>query len=329
MIGSQIAGLGTAVPDRVLGNEELAPTLGITPEWIVERTGIEQRYVAADDDTASSLGARAAMYALRAAEIKAADVDLVICATVTGDLQFPSTACLIQDAIGARAGAFDLAAGCSGFLYALAQADAAIRSGTAQIVLVVGSEVLSRITDHRDAKTAVLFGDGAGAAVVERTDGATRVGPFSLGSDGSRPELLYVDTGSGLIQMQGREVYRAAVDKMTSSVVELLSDCGMSIRDVDLLVAHQANQRILDAVAARAGIPREKVISNIARYGNTSAASIPIALSEAQSSGLLNDGDLVVLTAFGAGFTWGAGLVRWGTNARTDSERVGAGMADA
>jgi 3-oxoacyl-[acyl-carrier-protein] synthase-3 len=314
VIGSRVSGVGMALPSRELTNAELAPRLNLTDQWILERTGISSRRVAADDESASSLGLDAAAEALADAELDAADIDLIVSATVTPDWRFPATACLIQSALGARATAFDINAGCSGFLFALAQVDAAIRSGVSAKALVVGCEVLSRITDYSDPRSAVLFGDGAGAVVVEGFEGTTRVGPFRLFSDGSRPELLYVPNDTGLIRMSGREVYRAAVDGMTSSVRDLLSDCGMAIGEVDVLVAHQANQRILAAVGERLGIDPQRLVSNIGSYGNTSAASIPIALYEAQKDGRLTEGRVVVITAFGAGFCWGAGLVRWGTS---------------
>lgn len=326
MIGARIAGLGVALPPRVVWNAELAPRLGLTEEWIVERTGIQSRHVADEDETTSRLGAQAAQAALQDAGVDAGDVDLVVCATVTPDWRFPAAASLIQDALGLRAAAFDLNAGCSGFLYALAQADAAVRSGAATTALVVGAEILSRITDYGDPKSAALFGDGAGAAVVTRAE-APHLGPFSLYSDGSRPELLFVPNETGLISMQGREVYRAAVDGMARSVQALLDGSGISPADVKLVVAHQANQRILNAVGSRLGLGDGVVFSNIATCGNTSAASIPLALHDARSANKMQDGDLVVLTAFGAGFTWGAGLVRWTAASSTSRDVSLAGAA--
>lgn len=314
MTASTITGVGVAVPETELSNEDLAPRLGLSEEWIESRTGIRSRRIASPEDTAATLGARAAISALGDAGAAPAEVDMIICATVTSQWLFPATACAIQAAIGSSAAAFDLNAGCSGFLYALAQADAMIRAEAARRVVVIGSEVLSRITDYDDPKTSILFGDGAGAVVVEPSEGSAPLGPFRLLSDGARPELLYVPDDSRLIHMEGREVYRAAVDAMARSVTDLLAAVGMGPSDVDLLVAHQANQRILDAVVARVGLDASRAYSNIARYGNTSSASIPIALFEARLEGRLREGDRVVLTAFGAGFTWGAGLLRWGTS---------------
>jgi 3-oxoacyl-[acyl-carrier-protein] synthase-3 len=328
VIGSQIAGIGIALPDKELRNAELAARLGVTEEWIVERTGVHSRRIASEGQNASSLGIDASTRALEDAGIAAADIDLIVCATVTPPWRFPATACLIQHALGAHAAAFDLNAGCSGWLYALVQADAVIRSGGARRALVVGTDVLSRITDYSDPKSSILFGDGAGAVVVERCREEPRLGPFSLHSDGSRPQLLYVPDDTGVIHMAGREVYRAAVAGMVSSVTELLASSGIAPADVDLFVAHQANQRILDAVASRLGIGADRIVSNIAIYGNTSAASIPIALFDARRSGVLQQDDLVVMTAFGAGFAWGAGLARWGTDV-PERLLVAAGEANA
>ncbi|MDQ4028796.1 MAG: beta-ketoacyl-ACP synthase 3, partial [Actinomycetota bacterium] len=215
--------------------------------------------------------------------------------------------------LGARnAGAFDTNAACSGFLFALAQGTALIEAGTVRRVLVCGADVLTRFTDPTDIGSCILFGDGAGAALIEHFDGRSRVGPFSMRADGSRPELLWISPETGTLRMEGREVYRHAVEAMTSSVQELLKDTSLTLDDIDLLVAHQANARILKAVADRLGFPSERVVTNIARIGNTSAASIPLAIADAVESGVVKDGDRIVLTAFGAGFTWGAGLIEWG-----------------
>lgn len=323
MIGSRIAGLGVELPVERLTNTELAAQLSLEPGWIQERTGIVERRIARPEETAASLGTIAAQRALDAAEVDGGDIDLVICATSTARWRFPATASIIQHGIGSNAAAFDLNAACSGFLYAMAQADASIRAGASRRVLVVGSEILSRITDRSDPKTSILFGDGAGAAVIEAAEHSA-LGPFVLFSDGSRPELLYVSEDTDVIKMQGREVYRAAVVGMADSVARLLSDTGTSPQDVDLVIAHQANARILQGVAARLGMPSDKMFSNIDRYGNTSAASIPIALAEAQNSAALSEGDLVVITAFGAGFVWGAGLALWAIPAAPRQTLVGA-----
>ncbi|MGH2749172.1 MAG: beta-ketoacyl-ACP synthase III [Actinomycetota bacterium] len=324
---ASITGWGTALPPRTLTNADLATRLGVDEEWIVERTGIHARHVA-NGQTTSTLAAAAGAEALARAEVNADEVDAVIVATVTPDYRFPAAACLVQSALGAsRAAAFDLNAGCAGFLYGLAQATAMIESGACRRVLMCGADVLSAITDYTDPRSCILFGDGAGAVLVERVSEGGGLGPFHLRSDGASPELLYVPNDTGVISMHGREVYRRAVDAMARSVGTVLRESGATIDDVDLLVAHQANARILDAVAQRVGLPPEKVVMNIARYGNTSAASIPLALAEAIDTAMLRDGDLVVLAAFGAGFAWGAGIVRWGVGVGENLTLVGEASA--
>lgn len=311
-MGAAVTALGTAVPRTVLDNAELAARVGVTEDWIFERTGIRARRVAADGETTTSLATAAARAALARADVDARELDVIVVATITPDYRFPATAPLVGAALGAPGVcAFDLGAGCSGFLYGLAQATALVESGAARRVLLVGADLLSRHLDYDDPKSSVLFGDGAGAAIVEACDGASTLGPFSLRADGSQPELLYSDPPTGLIRMQGREVYKRAVAEMTRSVRSIVATAGITMDDVDLLVAHQANARIVTAVAERLALPPEKVVTNIVRYGNTSAASIPLALAEASETGALHEGDLVLLTAFGTGFTWGAGVMRW------------------
>jgi 3-oxoacyl-[acyl-carrier-protein] synthase III len=312
-MGAAITGWGIALPERTLSNAELSARLDVSERWIRERTGIEMRHIASDADSSATLAADAGARALARAGVEAADLDVVIVATSTPDHQIPATAPLVQHALGAgRAGAFDVNAACSGFLYALAQADALIATGVARRALVCGSDVLSRVTDYSEASSSVLFGDGAGAVVVDRIEGPSRLGPFVLRSDGADPSLLCIPKGERYLRMQGREVYRRAVEAMTASVRDVLDDAGMRLDEVDLVVAHQANARIVEAVGQRLGLRADQVALNIARLGNTSAASIPLALAEASTEGRLNDGDVVVLTAFGAGFVWGAGMVRWG-----------------
>jgi 3-oxoacyl-[acyl-carrier-protein] synthase-3 len=325
LMAAETTGWGIALPEGTLTNAALAASLDVSEDWIFERTGILSRRIAADDETTASLAAAASREAVTRARIEPTELDCIIVATCTPDQQIPATAPMVQAALGAdHAFAYDLNAGCSGFLFALAQADALISTGTARRVLVCGADVLSRVTDYSDARSCVLFGDGAGAVILE--EGSRRVGPFVLFSDGSRAELLWIPPGQDFIKMNGREVYRRAVETMTNSVLEILDGAGLSVSDIALLVAHQANVRILNAVGARLGLASDQVAINITRYGNTSAASIPIALAEAADVGRLQDGDLVVLTAFGAGFTWGAGLIRWGS--RTPRER-GADLAGA
>lgn len=308
-MSSKITGLGIALPDREMSSAELAGRLGVTEEWITVRTGIHSRRIASGSETTDGLGRAAALHALSDAAIEPSDIDLVICATVTAEKRFPSVACLVQSSLGTTVPAFDIGAGCSGFLYALQVADAAIQAKNAERVLVVGTEVLSRVTDPADPKTSVLFGDGAGAAVVQQSPHGLAVGPIRLFSDGRRSHLLDVDPERDVIRMEGREVFRSAVAGMATSVARLLAEEGLPKDDIELVIAHQANQRILDAVAAKLGVDRGLLYSNIGRYGNTSAASIPIALYEARQEGLIEADSLVVLTAFGAGFTWGAGLL--------------------
>jgi 3-oxoacyl-[acyl-carrier-protein] synthase-3 len=329
-MGAALTGVGTALPAKVLDNAELAQMLDVTEEWIFSRTGIRERRIASDSDSASSLATASGSMALDASGVAASDLDFVIVATCTPDYSIPATGPLVAAALGAKgAAAFDLNACCAGFLYGLAQATALIESGTAEKVLLCGTDLLSRNTDYTDPKTAILFGDGAGAVVVERIEGETRLGPFRLRADGSRPELLWIPPEKGLIEMEGREVYRNAVEAMTTSVRDILESARMSADDVDLLVAHQANARILRAVAERLAFPEERVMTNIARVGNTSGASIPLALGDAQASGMLVDDARVVLTAFGAGFAWGAGLVRWGAGVEVEEPLVLTGDARA
>ena len=330
MRGAAVTGWGTALPSRELTNEELAPRLGLSDEWIFQRTGIRSRRVVGPGETTSTLAITACEEALERAGREAADVDVIVLATCTPDYMMPATAPLVQHAIGAtRAAAYDLNAACSGFVYALAQADALIDSGLASCALVVGSDVLTTVTDYSDPKSSVIFGDGAGALLVERTDRPARLRPWQLGSDGARPELLWIPRETGLIAMQGREVYRRAVEGMTRSVQDVLAEARLTTDDVDLLVAHQANARILEAVGERLGLEPGKVMLDMEHVGNTSAASIPIALSDAVRDGRLEQDDVVVVTTFGAGFTWGTGIVRWGSAVPADTALAMAGETSA
>ncbi|HVM36697.1 MAG TPA: beta-ketoacyl-ACP synthase III [Actinomycetota bacterium] len=317
-MGAVLTGLGVALPERVLDNATLASSLDITEDWIVERTGIRERRIAAENETIHDFAVSAGAVALASAGVS--QVDMVVCATFTPDLRLPGIAPRIADALGlAGAGAYDLNAGCAGFLYGLAQASALVESGAARRVLLVGVDLMSRVTDYNDAKSCVLFGDGAGAVVVEAS-AESRIGPFRLHADGAQWKLLSMPSDTNLIKMSGREVYRHAVAGMVSSIREVLAAADVPTDEVDLVVAHQANARILRAVGERLGLPERKVITNIAKVGNTSAASIPLALADAVQGGTLLDDDLVVLAAFGAGFAWGAGLTRWGV----PPESVGA-----
>lgn len=323
--GAGIAGTGAAVPEGVLSNFDLEKMVDTSNEWIVERTGIRERRIARDGEVTSDLAARAARLALDDAGVSAQDVDLVIVATVTPDMPFPSCACVVQGKIGAsRAAAFDIGAGCTGFVYALSVGHSLVAAGRYSNVLVIGAETLSRIVNWRDRNTCVLFGDGAGAVLVRPLEHGDGVIACILGADGTRGDLLTlpgggsahpashdtVDQGLHYIHMQGNQVYRFAVRTMVDATREVLDKAGLAEGDIDLVIPHQANQRLLDLAAERLGAP-EKVYSNVARFGNTSAASIPIALDEASRAGKLKADDRVLLVAFGAGLTWGAAILRW------------------
>jgi 3-oxoacyl-[acyl-carrier-protein] synthase-3 len=318
-----IAGTGSALPRRCVTNAELAETVDTSDEWIVERTGIRQRYIAGDDETTGTLAADAARAALAAAGIDAAAVGLIVLATATPDQTFPSTATKVQAMLGiGDCVAFDMQAVCSGFLYALSVADGMIRAGTADTALVIGSETFSRILDWEDRGTCVLFGDGAGAVVLRAEDGpadpATARGILAtrLHADGRHNELLYVDGGPsttgtvGKLRMKGREVFRHAVTNLSAVLGETLGAVGLSAADIDWLIPHQANARILEATAKKLGLSPDRVIVTVDRHANTSAASVPLALDEAVRDGRIRPGQLLLLEAMGGGFTWGAAAVR-------------------
>jgi 3-oxoacyl-(acyl-carrier-protein) synthase III len=322
---SRIVGTGAYVPDRVLTNVDLERMVATDDAWIVERTGIRERRIAAPGQACSDLGTRAAQQALAAAGIEPADLDMILVATCTGDQPLPSTACLIQTQLGARrAAACDLSAACCGFVYALSVADAYVKTGS-RYVLVIGAEVMSAITDWTDRSTCILFGDGAGAAVVGPTDGHRGILSTHLHSDGGLGELICVPGGGSTmppnekmltekaqyLKMKGNETYKVAIKTLEEVARETLSAHGLTVNDIDLYVPHQANIRILKAVAERLQLPMEKVFMNIDRYGNTSAASIPLALDEAVRAGRIKDGSLVMIGAFGAGLTWASALIRW------------------
>lgn len=320
MIRSVLRGSGSALPRRAVSNADLADQVDTTDEWIVERTGIRQRHIAGDDETTSSLATEAAKAALEDAGVDPGDVDLIVLATATPDQTFPATATIVQHNLGCNGGiAFDVAAVCSGFLYALATADSMLRTGLAKRALVIGAETFSRILDWEDRTTCVLFGDGAGAFLLEAHDVA-QDGPGVLSNklhaDGAHNQLLYVDGGPsttrtvGHLRMKGREVFRHAVVNLAEVLAETLEDAGFSAEDVDWVVPHQANARILDATARKLGLPAEKVIVTVDRHANTSAASVPLAFDVGVRDGRIKPGDLVMLEAMGGGFTWGASLIR-------------------
>ncbi len=321
-IRSRIIGCGSYLPSNVLTNEELSRRVDTTDEWIVSRTGIRQRHIAAEDETTSDLAYHAAVSAMEHAGVSASDIDMIIVATATPDNTFPATATKVQHRLGVVGFAFDVQAVCSGFIYALTTADMYIRNGQAKTVLVIGAETFSRILDWEDRRTCVLFGDGAGAVIVQGHEGTGTIEDQGilasrLHSDGSKYEMLYVDGGPsstqtvGHLQMEGREVFRHAVTNLASVIREVLDDTGISADAIDWLVPHQANQRILDGTARKFGISPDRVVVTVDRHANTSAASIPLALSEAVHDGRIKRGDIVVLEAMGGGFTWGASLVRW------------------
>jgi len=323
MIRSVVRGFGTALPKRVLTNAELESMVDTSDEWIVQRTGIRQRYIAGEGETTASLGEAAARAALDKGGLTPADIDLIIVATSTPDNTFPATAVNIQNRLGMHHGfAFDVQAVCSGFVYAVATADAYIRGGLAKRVLVIGAETFSRILDWTDRTTCVLFGDGAGAIVLEGQEGSGTTADrgvltAQLRSDGAHREKLYVDGGPsttgtvGHLRMEGREVFKHAVGMITDVIVSAFDATGFSADDIDWLVPHQANKRIIDGSAKKLGIPLEKVVVTVDQHGNTSAASIPLALAAAAADGRIKEGDLVLLEAMGGGFTWGAVLLRW------------------
>jgi 3-oxoacyl-[acyl-carrier-protein] synthase-3 len=320
-----ITGLGCHVPERVITNDELSTMMDTNDEWIRERTGIRERRIAAPEEALSDLCLPACTDALEQAGLDASEIDLIVVATVTPDMAFPSTAAILADRLGAPdAAAYDLSAGCTGFMYAVAQGYGMVAGGLANKALIVGGDVLSRILDWSDRSTAVLFGDGAGAVVLERVPEGGFLG-FELGADGSGGPQLYVPAGGSrapateetvaermhFVKMNGREVFKFATRVLVSSAEAVLQECGRSIEDVDVYVPHQANVRIIEHARRKLGIPEEKTVIDVDRYGNTSSGSIPLALADAKLDGRLRPGQLVLMTGMGAGLTWGSGLIEW------------------
>ena len=320
-----ITGVGAYVPERVLTNADLSELVDTSDEWITERTGIKERHVADPDQAASDLAVPAAREALAAAGLDPADVELVIVATVTPDMFFPSTGSLVAAELGSPdAAAYDLSAGCAGFMYAVAQAYGAVAGGLARNAVVIGAETLSKIMNWHDRSTCVLFGDGAGAVVLERVSDGGFLG-FELGSDGEGGKELSVPAGGSrnpataqtveqelhFLRMNGREVYKFATRVLVSSAEKLLEECGLTVDDIDLYIPHQANKRIIDHAARNLGIPEEKIFINLQKYGNTSSASIPLCLAEAVAEGRLTKGTRVLMTGMGAGLTWGSAYTIW------------------
>ncbi len=325
MIGSTngrrvgITGLGVHVPDRVVTNDDLAEIVDTSDEWIVERTGIRERRIAREDEALTDVALPAARGALSEAGLDASEIDLLICATVTPDMMFPTSSALLADTLGMpKAAAYDLLAGCTGFVYALAQAYGMLASGLSERALVVGGDVLSKILDWEDRSTLVLFGDGVGAVVMEPVARGGFLG-FELGADGGGGDHLrlpgsgsrHFDDPGGLVKMNGREVFKFATRVMVSSAAAILEQCGKTIDDVDVYVPHQANKRIIDYAAGKLGVPPGRTVVNVDRFGNTSSGSIPLALADARGDGRLRDGSLVLMTGMGAGLTWGSALIEW------------------
>ncbi len=321
-----IVGVGSYVPARILTNHELEKMVETSDEWITTRTGIKERRIAADNEFTSDMAAHAAERAMKMAGVTGADIDLVIVATITPDMPFPATACLVQKKIGAtRAAAFDLEAACSGFIYGLEVGQQFIMSRTYNTVLVIGAEKISSIVDWKDRNTCVLFGDGAGAAVLQNRENSHGLLTAVMGADGDKAELLFMPGGGSrcpatkesvdarlhYLQMDGKQAFKNAVQAMESAANEALKRCELDITKIKCIIPHQANLRIVDAVAERLGAKPEQLFCNLEKYGNTSAASVAIALDEAVSSGKLSRGDLILLVVFGAGLTWGAAVIEW------------------
>ncbi|MBT1075866.1 beta-ketoacyl-ACP synthase III [Geobacter grbiciae] len=326
MARARIIGTGSAVPEMIRTNFDLEKMVDTTDDWITTRTGIRERRIAAEGEYTSTFATRAAERALEMAGVTAEEIDLLIVATVTPDFPFPSTACIVQSNIGAkRAAAFDVSAACSGFLYGLSLADNAIRSGGASKALIIGAEVLSRVIDWTDRNTCLLFGDGSGAVVVEACESEQGVLSTHLHSDGSYWELLYqpgcgnrnpavqktLDERKNFLRMQGNEVFKLAVRAMEDAALQALEKNGLTPSDISIFIPHQANRRIIDAIGKRLGLSDDKVYVNLDRFGNTSSASIPLALDEANRGGRINEGDIVLFDAFGGGLTWASVLLRW------------------
>ncbi len=325
MIGSAngtrigITGLGVHVPARIVTNHDLAEYVETSDEWIFERTGIRERRMASDDEALTDIALPAARAALDDAGVEASEIDLLICATVTPDMMFPTSSALMADALGSpQAAAYDLLAGCTGFMYAIAQAYGMLAAGLSRRALVVGGDVLSKILDWEDRSTLVLFGDGAGAVVLEPVDRGGFLG-FELGADGAGGvHLQYPGSGSrafdnpeSMLKMNGREVFKFATRVLVSSAEAVLAECGKTIDQVDVYVPHQANKRIIDHAVGKLGVPQERTVVNVDRFGNTSSGSIPLALADARADGRLHDGALVLMTGMGAGLTWGSALLEW------------------
>ena len=323
---ASITGVGSFLPEKVLTNDDLSKMLDTTDEWITKRTGIRERRIVENGVAASDLAVEASLRALDAANVSPTEVDLIITSTVTPDCLFPSTSCYIQEKLGARnAGSFDLLAACSGFVYALSVAKSFVASGAMKTVLVVGAECMSKITDYTDRSTCILFGDGAGAVVVQQGNGRREIVTTHLGSDGSQAELLTipaggsrlpasretVESGAHYIKLRGKEVFKRAIINMVDVIIKAAAANDIQVEDFDMVIPHQSNIRIIEAAMEKLGLPKEKAFININRYGNTSSASIPIAMDEIEKGQMLKPGDTAILVAFGGGLAWGSSVIKW------------------
>lgn len=323
---ASITGIGSYLPDKILTNHDLEKMVDTSDDWIVQRTGIKERRIVENGMVTSDLAARASLKAIEDAGISPQDIDMIITSTITPDHFFPSTSCHIQQKIGAiRASAFDILAACAGFIYALSIAQSVVDSGAVKTILVVGAECLSKITDYTDRTTCVLFGDGAGAAIVQKSNTKHEIISTSLAADGSQADILIMPGGGTrnptslesiqqrlhYIQFKGKEVFKLAITNITNLILETVEKNRLKLSDIDLIIPHQSNMRIIEATMEKLGLPMEKAFVNIDKYGNTSSASVPIAIDEARREGRLRKGDLVMLVAFGGGLTWGSSLIRW------------------
>lgn len=323
---ASITGIGSYLPDKVLTNYDLEKMVDTSDDWIIQRTGIKERRIVENGQITSDLATQASLRAMEDAGVSPNDLDLIITSTITPDHIFPSTSCYIQQKIGAsRASAFDILAACAGFIYALSIGQSFVNSGAMETVLVVGAECLSKITDYTDRTTCVLFGDGAGAVIIQKSRAKHEILSTSLAADGSQADVLIMPGGGSktpasmesvqqrthYIQFKGKEVFKLAINNITNLILETVKKNGLSLEDIDLIIPHQSNLRIIEATMEKLGLPMEKAFVNIDKYGNTSSASIPIAIDEARKEGRLSKGDIVVLVAFGGGLTWGSSIIRW------------------
>ncbi|MCF6157783.1 MAG: ketoacyl-ACP synthase III [wastewater metagenome] len=323
---ASITGIGSYLPNKILSNYDLEKMIDTSNEWIVQRTGIRERRIVDDGVITSDLGVQASLRAMEDAGVSAQDIDMIITSTITPDHIFPATSCYLQHKLGTpKAGAFDILAACSGFIYALAIGESFVNSGAGKTVLVVGAECLSKITDYKDRSTCVLFGDGAGAVIIQKSATKHEILSTTLVADGSQADVLIMPGGGSkypsspetiqqrahYIQFKGKEVFKLAINNMTNLILETAEKNSLKLEDIDLIIPHQSNMRIIEATMERLGLPMEKAFVNIDKYGNTSSASVPIAIDEARKEGRLKRGDIVMLVAFGGGLTWGSSVIRW------------------